>query len=115
MAIGFADRWGGDGFAASMTSLRVVLVGPLVLAIIGVFLVVERVHPAQRRPLFARGYRQDLLFTVFNATLVAPLVTALTLSFSEAARGVFPWLVLPRIGIVPRWGRSPPSSWPWTG
>jgi sterol desaturase/sphingolipid hydroxylase (fatty acid hydroxylase superfamily) len=104
VALGWANHWGGNGFAASMTSLRVVVVGPLTLAIIGVFLVAERLHPAQRRPLFARGYRQDLLFTVFNATLVVPLVTALTLSFSDVAQRAFPWLVLPRIGTVPRWG-----------
>jgi sterol desaturase/sphingolipid hydroxylase (fatty acid hydroxylase superfamily) len=102
--IGWADHWGGDGFAASMTSLRVVVVGPLTLAIIGLFLIVERVHPAQRRPIFARGYRQDLLFTVFNATLVVPLITALTLSFSDVVRHSAPWLILPKIGTVPRWG-----------
>lgn len=104
IALGWANHWGGNGFAASMTGLRVVVVGPLTLAIIGVFLVAERLHPAQRRPLFARGYRQDLLFTVFNATLVVPLVTALTLSFSDMAQRAFPRLVLPRIGTVPRWG-----------
>src|SRR5271156_1888151 len=85
LVIGFADHWGGNDFTASMTSLRVVLVGPLALAIIGVFLVVERLHPAQRRPFFARGYRQDLLFTILNATLIVPLVTALTISFSVLA------------------------------
>jgi sterol desaturase/sphingolipid hydroxylase (fatty acid hydroxylase superfamily) len=102
--VGWVDHWGGDGFAASMTSLRVVVVGPLTLAIIGLFLIVERVRPAQRRPMFARGYRQDLLFTVFNATLVVPLITALTLSFSGVVRHSLPWLILPRLGVVPRWG-----------
>jgi sterol desaturase/sphingolipid hydroxylase (fatty acid hydroxylase superfamily) len=86
-----------------MTSLRVVVVGPLTLAILGVLLVVERLHPAQRRPLFARGHRQDLLYTVLNATVTVPLVTALTLSFSEVVRGSLPWLVLARFGTVPRW------------
>jgi len=104
VALGWANHWGGNEFTASMTSLRVVLVGPLSLAIIGVLLVVERVHPAQRRPLFARGYRQDLLFTVFNATLIVPLITALTVSFSVVAQRALPWLVLPKIGTVPRWG-----------
>jgi sterol desaturase/sphingolipid hydroxylase (fatty acid hydroxylase superfamily) len=101
---GWADRWGGADFAGSMASLRVVVIGPLTLAIIGVFLIVERVRPAQRRPLFARGYRQDLLYTVLNATLTVPLVTALTLSFSEVVDRSLPWLVLARIGAVPRWG-----------
>jgi sterol desaturase/sphingolipid hydroxylase (fatty acid hydroxylase superfamily) len=103
VAIGWSSRWGGSSFAASITSLRVVVVGPITLALIASFLVIERMHPAQRRPLFARGYRQDLLYTVLNATLVVPLVTALTLSFAEVARKGLPWVVVPKIGIVPSW------------
>jgi sterol desaturase/sphingolipid hydroxylase (fatty acid hydroxylase superfamily) len=104
VAIGWADHWGGANFGGSMSSLRVVLVGPATLVVIALFLVVERLRPAQRRSLFARGYRQDALYTVLNATLVAPLVVALSLSFSEGARRVIPWIVLPRMGAVPRWG-----------
>jgi sterol desaturase/sphingolipid hydroxylase (fatty acid hydroxylase superfamily) len=103
VGIGWANRWGGADFGGAMTSLRVVVVGPLTLVIIGVFLVLERVRPAQRRPIFARGYRQDLLSTVLNATLVVPLVTALTLSFSEVVQRSLPWLVLARISVAPRW------------
>ena len=79
------------------------MAGPATLAIIGVFLVVERTWPAQPRPIFARGYRHDLLFTLVNATLVVPLVTGLTLAFVHVARTSLPWIVLPRIGLVPRW------------
>jgi sterol desaturase/sphingolipid hydroxylase (fatty acid hydroxylase superfamily) len=104
IAIGWAHRWGGANFIGSMTSLRVVVAGPLTLAIVGMFLVVERLRPAQRRPMFARGYRQDLLYTVLNATLVVPLVTALTLSFAAVLHASLPWLVLGRIGALPRWG-----------
>jgi sterol desaturase/sphingolipid hydroxylase (fatty acid hydroxylase superfamily) len=103
VGIGWASGWGGADFTASMTSLRVIVAGPLTLVIIGVLLVVERVRPAQRRPLFARGYRQDFLYTVFNALLVVPLVIALTLSFSEVVQRSLPWLVLSRFGTVPRW------------
>jgi sterol desaturase/sphingolipid hydroxylase (fatty acid hydroxylase superfamily) len=102
--IGWSNHWGGAAFTQSLTSLRVVIVGPLTLAIIAVFLVTERIWPAQKRPLFARGYRHDLLLTGMNALLVAPLVTALTLSFVEVLRKSFPWIVLPRIGMLPRWG-----------
>jgi sterol desaturase/sphingolipid hydroxylase (fatty acid hydroxylase superfamily) len=69
------------------------------LAVLGFFLVVERVRPAQRRPLIARGHRQDLLFTVLNVTLVVPLVAALSISFSEMARATLPWIVLPGTAI----------------
>lgn len=103
VGIGWANRWGGDSFTGSMTSLRVVVAGPVTLAVVGVFLVVERLRPAQRRPIFARGYRQDLIYTVLNATLVVPLVTALTLSFSQVVDRSAPWLVLSKIGSMPRW------------
>ena len=103
VAMGMADHWDGASFAGALGNLHVVLVGPLTLAVLGSFLVVERLRPAQRRSPVARGYRQDVIYTVLNATLVAPLVVALTLSFSEVARKALPWIVLPRIGTVPRW------------
>jgi sterol desaturase/sphingolipid hydroxylase (fatty acid hydroxylase superfamily) len=103
VAIGAASRWGGADFAGSMRSLRVIVVGPLTLAIVAVFLVVERLRPAQRRPIFARGYRHDLLYTLLNASLVVPLVTALTLSFSEVVQRSLPWLIIGRVDVVPRW------------
>ncbi len=71
---------------------------------IAAFLTVERLRPAQRRSLVARGHRHDVLFSVFNALVVLPLVIALSLSFGEVARRIFPWVVLPRLGAVPRWG-----------
>jgi sterol desaturase/sphingolipid hydroxylase (fatty acid hydroxylase superfamily) len=103
VAIGWSSRWGGSSFTSSMTSVRVVAVGPVTLAFLAFFLVVERLRPAQRRPVFARGYRQDLLYTVLNATLVVPLVVGLSLSFAVVARKSLPWVVLPHIGFVPRW------------
>src|ERR1700712_3248234 len=100
---GWATRWGGADFAGSLTGLRAVTVGPLAAAMIVLFLVVERVRPAQRRPLVARGHRHDALFTVINAVIALPLVTALTLSLADVARRVAPWVVLPRLAVVPRW------------
>jgi sterol desaturase/sphingolipid hydroxylase (fatty acid hydroxylase superfamily) len=102
IGIGWATRWGGGDFAGSMTSLRVVLVGPMTLALLAVFLVVERIRPAQRRPLFGRGNRQDLLFTVLNATLLVPLGVGLTLAFTAIVSTALPWIVVPKMGLVPR-------------
>src|SRR5580698_5895947 len=104
IALGWSEGWGGENFTGSVTLLRVVLVGPLALVILGCFMVVERIWPAQRRPLFARGHRHDLLLTVMNALVVAPLVTALTLAFVALVRRGLPWIVLPKIGVLPRWG-----------
>jgi sterol desaturase/sphingolipid hydroxylase (fatty acid hydroxylase superfamily) len=103
VGIGWSTGWGGAGFAGSLTDLRVAVIGPLALALIALFLIAERVRPAQRRPLVARGHSHDVLFAVFNAMVVLPLVTALSLSLTEVARRVFPWIILPRLGLVPRW------------
>jgi sterol desaturase/sphingolipid hydroxylase (fatty acid hydroxylase superfamily) len=103
VGVGWATDWGGTEFAGSVTSLRAVVAGPVTLVIIGVFLIVERMRPAQPRPMFARGYRHDLLFLVMSATVLVPVVTALTLSFTAVARATLPWIVLPRIGLA-RWG-----------
>ncbi len=103
IAIGWSSQWGGSSFSQSMASLRVVVVGPATLLLLGAFLIIERLRPAQRRSKFARGYRQDLLYTILNATLVVPLGTALALSFAEVARRVAPWVVVPRTSVVPKW------------
>lgn len=103
VGVGWATGWGGVEFAGSLTNLRFVTVGPLAVALIGVFLVAERARPAQRRPLVARGHRQDVCYAVVNVVIVLPLVTALTLSFSDVVQRVAPWVVLPRLGVVPRW------------
>jgi len=86
----------------SVTALRAVVAGPVTLVIIGVFLVVERTWPAQQRPIFARGYRHDLLFAIVNVLLVVPLITALTLAFVHVLHSSAPWIVLPRMGVMPR-------------
>ncbi|MBO0729117.1 MAG: sterol desaturase family protein [Acidimicrobiaceae bacterium] len=103
VGIGWSRGWGGTDFARSLTSLRVEVVGPLALALIGIFLLAERVRPAQRRPLVARGHWHDVLFTIFNAIVVLPLITALSLSLEVVVRKAAPWIILPKFGLVPRW------------
>ncbi len=103
VAVGWRSGWGGADFGGSVTLLRGIVAGPVTLAIIGVFLVVERRWPAQPRPIVARGHRHDLMFAVTNALLVVPLGTALTLGATHAVHEAVPWLVLPRMELVPRW------------
>ena len=103
IAIGWSRHWGGASFAAAMADQWVVVIGPLTLGVLAAILVVERVRPAQIRPLVARGHRQDALYAVLNATLIVPLVVALSLSFATVARQDLPWLVVPQLGYLPRW------------
>jgi sterol desaturase/sphingolipid hydroxylase (fatty acid hydroxylase superfamily) len=102
IGIGWSTGWGGSDYAGSVQLLRIVVLGPVSLGLIGVILIVERVRPAQRRPLFARGHRQDVIYALLNVALVVPLMTALTLSFVEVVRRTLPWIVLPHMGAVSR-------------
>ena len=102
IGFGWSTGWGGADYAGSVQLLRIVVLGPLALALIGVILIVERVRPAQKRALFARGHRQDVLYAILNVSLVVPLMTALTLSFVEVMRRTVPWIVLPHMALVPR-------------
>jgi len=101
IAAGLLTQWGGASFSGSLAELHLVVVGPASLIVIGVILVVERLRPAQRRPLVARGHRQDVLYTLLHATLGVLLITALTLSFQSVVERALPWIVLPRMGLVP--------------
>jgi sterol desaturase/sphingolipid hydroxylase (fatty acid hydroxylase superfamily) len=101
ITVGWFTGWGGANFSGSVAELHLVVVGPASLIVLGVILVTERLRPAQRRPLVARGHRQDALYTVLHGTLGVLLITALTLSFQEVVRRALPWIVLPRMGLVP--------------
>src|SRR6202034_1205231 len=82
--------WGGANFSGSLQDLHLVVVGPASLIVIGLILVVERLRPAQRRPLVARGHRQGVLYALLHFTLGVLLITALTLSFEEVIRRAVP-------------------------
>jgi sterol desaturase/sphingolipid hydroxylase (fatty acid hydroxylase superfamily) len=101
---GWALDWGGTQFLDSADALRVVAAGPVALGIVCVFLVVERLRPAQPRPLISRGHRQDAIYAVLHMTVLIPLITALTLSFVTVVRETVPWVVLPHLSAFPRWG-----------
>ena len=102
IGIGWSTGWGDANFSGSVAALHLVVVGPTSLSILATVLVLERLRPAQQRPLLARGYRQDVLFSVLHGTLGVLLITSLTLSFQELVRLALPWLVLPRMGLLPR-------------
>ena len=103
IVFGWWRGFGGADVAAAVSDQRFIVMGPASAVIIAAILVVERVRPAQRRAVIARGHRHDVIFTIVNVAFVAPLVTVLTLSFSNAVRAAMPWIVLPASGVVPRW------------
>ena len=103
VALGWSTGWDGARFTDSATALRVTIAGPVALVFLGAFLVIERVWPAQERPLVARGHRHDLIFAALHATILVPFMTALTLATVALVHRAAPWMVLPRTDAVPRW------------
>jgi sterol desaturase/sphingolipid hydroxylase (fatty acid hydroxylase superfamily) len=77
--------------------------GPVVLGVVAVAFTVERIRPAQRRPLLARGHLTDLGYLVLYAVGVLPLVTLLGAGAANLLERHAPWLVLPHYPSVPGW------------
>jgi sterol desaturase/sphingolipid hydroxylase (fatty acid hydroxylase superfamily) len=93
-----------DGeLGGSLKGALVELVGPIVLVFIAVVLVCERLWPAERRPLLARGHLQDAAFFVFFAAAVVPLVTLLGVAFATLLTAHASWIEAPFTATWPRW------------
>jgi sterol desaturase/sphingolipid hydroxylase (fatty acid hydroxylase superfamily) len=77
--------------------------GPVVLGVVAAVFAVERIRPAQRRPLLARGHLTDLGYLVLYAVAVLPLVTLLGAGAATMLERHAAWLTLPRDASVPGW------------
>jgi lathosterol oxidase len=78
------------------------MLGPLILAFVGTVVLLERIRPAVRRPLLARGHVQDLAYLGLYATAVVPLIIVVDFGFSRVVEGVAPWLTVPTLPVLPR-------------
>ncbi len=78
------------------------MLGPVVLGFVAVVVVLERVRPAVRRPLLARGHLQDLAYLALYATLVVPLIIVVDFGFSQVVARIAPWLTVPTLTFLPR-------------
>jgi sterol desaturase/sphingolipid hydroxylase (fatty acid hydroxylase superfamily) len=94
---------GGTGVARSVDAGRYELAGPVVLGFVAIVIVIERLWPAERRPLLARGHLLDVGYLLFYATFVVPLIVLLGAGFAGLLAHAEPWLVLPRMPAVPPW------------
>jgi sterol desaturase/sphingolipid hydroxylase (fatty acid hydroxylase superfamily) len=93
-----------DGeLGASLQGALVELVGPIVLLFVAAVVVCERLWPAERRPLLARGHLQDATFFVFFAAAVVPLVTLLGVAFAALLMAHASWIEVPFTAAWPRW------------
>jgi sterol desaturase/sphingolipid hydroxylase (fatty acid hydroxylase superfamily) len=112
MVIAVAAAWlswrgwealGRSGAAQSIGAGRAELAGPVVIGFVLAVFCVERLRPAQRRPLLARGHLLDVAYLLFYALLVVPLIVLMGSGFAGLLARAEPWLALPRLPWVPGW------------
>ncbi len=92
-----------SGAARAVTAEGLVLIGPAVLALVAVVMVAEQVWPVERRPLMARGHRQDALYLALYALLAVPAVTLISVGFATSLLRLAPWLVVHPTSTIPRY------------
>jgi sterol desaturase/sphingolipid hydroxylase (fatty acid hydroxylase superfamily) len=91
------------GVDRAIDASRQELIGPTVLVLLLLVMGAERLWPAVRRPLRARGQMQDALYLILYVVAVVPLVVVIGVGFSQALREALPWVVLPPLTVVPHW------------
>jgi sterol desaturase/sphingolipid hydroxylase (fatty acid hydroxylase superfamily) len=89
------------GLRRAVDSSRHQLAGPVVLGFLVLVIGAERLWPAVRRPLLARGHVQDALYLLLYAGAVVPLIVVIGVGFSDLLHSAAPWLVLP--SALPAW------------
>jgi sterol desaturase/sphingolipid hydroxylase (fatty acid hydroxylase superfamily) len=73
---------------------RAELAAPLLVALVVGTGICERIWPAERRPVLARGHVQDACFLALHAIVVIPLMTLLSVGAATLIGGHAHWLEL---------------------
>ena len=82
---------------------RAELAAPLLVVLVVATGICERIWPAERRPLLARGHVQDALFLALHAIVVIPLMTLLSVGAAALVAGHAPWIELRPAAHWPGW------------
>ena len=81
---------------------RAELAAPLLVALVVATGICERIWPAERRPILARGHVQDTCFLALHAIVVIPLMTLLSVG-AAALIGHVRWIELRSTAHWPGW------------
>jgi sterol desaturase/sphingolipid hydroxylase (fatty acid hydroxylase superfamily) len=82
---------------------RAELAGPLLVALVVVTAICERLWPAERRPLLARGHVQDACYVALHAIVVIPLMTLLSVGAAALIGDHARWVELRPAQHWPGW------------
>ena len=79
------------------------LAAPLLVALVVTVGICERIWPAERRPVLARGHVQDACFLALHAIVVIPLMTLLSVGAAALIAGHASWIELRSTQDWPGW------------
>ena len=79
------------------------LAAPLLVALVVATAICERIWPAERRPLRARGHMQDACFAALHAIVVIPLMTLLSVGAAALIGSHVRWIELRPAAQWPGW------------
>ena len=82
---------------------RAELAAPLLVALVVGTAIGERIWPAERRPVLARGHVQDVCFVALHAIVVIPLMTLLSVGASALIGSHARWIELRSTEHWPGW------------
>ena len=82
---------------------RAELAAPLLIALVVATGICERIWPAERRPVLARGHVQDACYLALHALVVIPLMTLLSVGAAALIGEHAPWIELRSTGSWPGW------------
>jgi sterol desaturase/sphingolipid hydroxylase (fatty acid hydroxylase superfamily) len=82
---------------------RAELAAPLLVALVVATGTCERIWPAERRPVLARGHIQDACFLALHAIVVIPLMTLLSVGAAALLSSHAPWIELRATEHWPGW------------
>src|SRR5262250_2159915 len=82
---------------------RVELAAPILVALVVVTGICERIWPAERRPVLARGHVQDACFLALHAIVVIPLMTLLSVGSTALVSSHAHWIELRPAEHWPGW------------
>jgi sterol desaturase/sphingolipid hydroxylase (fatty acid hydroxylase superfamily) len=89
--------------AAVLSAGRAELAAPLLVVLVVTTGICERVWPAERRPLLARGHVQDVCFLALHALVVIPLMTLLSFGAAVLLEDHARWIELRGTEDWPIW------------
>jgi sterol desaturase/sphingolipid hydroxylase (fatty acid hydroxylase superfamily) len=92
--VAVADLLRQGSLGAVLSAGQAELAAPLLVVLVVLTGICERIWPAERRPVLARGHVQDACFLAMHAAVVIPLMTLLSVGAAALIGGHARWIEL---------------------